>query len=216
MKTGFVVAIWTLHLFGANAWASAETEFWQWFKMHEAQLLDAENGQGDGSEALAKALTQVHPALTFELGTKDEDRRAFIVSAGGIRQAFPAVSALVKAAPPLPRWKVVAFRPRRNALSIVTLGGVTLSPHDVQFTHQLEGKRLALTLYIKGYDPARRAAYARAGYFLLDELLGEYDAETRISFIEFKGAAASSRSAKLPLLELPAVVDRSVVEASQK
>lgn len=208
MKIWLVVGIGMLQAFGLKAWASAEAEFWQWFNSNEARLFEVEGTQGNVFDALSAALTKVHPDLTFEFGPKESGRREFILSAGGTRQAFPVVSALVKAAPELPRWKIVAFRPRRNVLSIVTLGGVTLSPHDVRFTYQTEGDRLGVTLYIKGYNPARRGAYANAGYFLLDELLGEYDAETRISYIEFRDAAASSRLTKLPLLELPAVVDR--------
>lgn len=209
MKTCLVIAACTLQLIGPRAWASAEDEFWQWFKAHEARLFDSGADQEGAFDALAGALVKVHPALTFEVGPRDNGRREFILSAGGRREAFPAVSTLAKTAPDLPRWKIVAFRPRRNVLSIVTLGGVTLSPHDVHFTYQAAGGRLAVTLYIKGYDPARRAAYAKAGYFLLDELLGEYATGTRLSSIEFKGAAAFSRSVKLPLLELPAIVDRS-------
>ena len=199
-----------LSIFGLSAHASPETGFWDWFKKHEPELFGFESNPENIFAMLADQLARVDPNLTFELGQIKEGKRDFIISADGVKKAFPAVSALAGAAPTLPRWRVVRFRPRRSALSIVTLGGVTLAANDVAFTYRLENGKLSLTLYIDGYDKSKHQTYAGIGYLLLDEILGEYDLGTEISLIEFKAANAASRLPKLPLKALPDIVDKTV------
>jgi hypothetical protein len=52
----------------------------------------------------SEQLIQVHAKLTFVFGPK-ADPREFVISAGDIREAFPAVSSLVAAAPKLDLWR---------------------------------------------------------------------------------------------------------------
>src|SRR5712692_786646 len=210
MRSPIFGVILALSIFGPNADASPETGFWDWFKKHEPELFDFENHPGYIFAALAEQLAKVDPNLTFELGQIKEGKRDFIISAEGVKNAFPAVSALAGAAPELPRWRIVRFQPRRSSLSIVTLAGVTLAPNDVAFTYRVENGKLSLTLYIDGYDKSKHATYAGIGYLLLDEILGEYDLGTEISLIEFKAANAASRLPKLPLKALPDIVDKTV------
>jgi hypothetical protein len=106
--------------------ASPQQAFWKWFTDNETQLLDFEADREPERERLfdhlIKQLRKVHPDLTFEFGPKSQ-RREFIVSAGGIKSAFPSVSALVSAAPKLDQWQISAFRPRRPLMTVV-LGDV--------------------------------------------------------------------------------------------
>jgi len=199
-----------LSIFGSSADASSETGFWDWFKKHEPELFDFENNPENVFAMLAWQLSKVNPSLAFELGSVKEGKRDFIISAEGVKKAFPAVLALAAAAPELPRWRIIRFQPRRSSLSIVTLAGVTLAPNDVAFTYRLDNDKLSLTLYIDGYDKSKHATYAGIGYLLLDAILGEYDLGTKISLIEFKEANAASRLPKLPLKTLPEIADKNV------
>jgi hypothetical protein len=71
--------------------------FWHWFVQPEAELFtfdpDREIEREKLFEGLATALQRVDPNLTFEFGPR-ETAREFVISAGGIRSAFPAVPAL--------------------------------------------------------------------------------------------------------------------------
>src|SRR5271157_5672329 len=101
---------------------TAQEEFWNWFIQHEAEMfnldVDREAERERIFDELASALQKVDPDLAFEFGP-NESRREFVVSAGGIKRAFPAVASLVDAAPPLDRWQVTAFRPRRTPSNVV-------------------------------------------------------------------------------------------------
>lgn len=80
----------------------SQQTFWQWFDTHQDELLDFELDQERIFDELSEQLIRVHPKLTFEFGPKT-DRREFVISAGGIREGFPAVTSLVAAAPKLDR-----------------------------------------------------------------------------------------------------------------
>jgi hypothetical protein len=90
--------------------------FWNWFVDHEEELLTFESDRERIFDMLATELNKIDPALCFELGPNDP-RIEFVISAGGIKSAFPAVSALVDAAPTLERWQITAFRPRRMTIN---------------------------------------------------------------------------------------------------
>ncbi len=196
-------------VFGLSAHASPAADFWAWFKQHEPALFDFADDPEAIFTLLSAQLAKVDPNITIELGPLKDGKRDFIISVDGVKTAFPAVIALAAAAPELPRWRVVPFRPRRSSFSMVTLMGVTLAPNDVAFTYQAENGKLSLTLYINGYDKNKHATYAEIGYFLLDEVLGEYDLGTRINLIEFKDADARSRLPKFQLKALPEIVDKN-------
>src|SRR5882757_1127351 len=97
--------------------------FWIWFAQHQAELFDFETDQERLFDQLAIQLQKVQPNLTFEFGPKDGGKREFVISAGGIKAAFPAVVFLADVAPALDQWRVTAFRPRRTPINIVELEG---------------------------------------------------------------------------------------------
>ena len=79
---------------------TSQQEFWNWFSQHEGELFNFEADRERIFDQLAAELQKVDPNLTFEFGPS-QPRREFVISAGGVRLAFQAVSALVSAAPPL-------------------------------------------------------------------------------------------------------------------
>ena len=117
---------------------TTQEQFWSWFVQHEAQLFDLDPSREEHRERLfdelGNELQKVDPDLAFEFGP-NEPRREFVVSAGGIKRAFPAVAALVDAAPPLDRWQVTAFRPRRTPSNIVEFRGKRVDPKGVFSSH---------------------------------------------------------------------------------
>jgi len=182
--------------------------FWRWFQANEPRLFEFEKDQEHIFDELGMQLHRIQPNLTFEFGPKQHGKREFVISADGIKDAFPAVIALADAAPSLPRWKIIKFRPRRGFQSPVTINGLQISPSQIQFTIEPDGKKAGITLFIEGYKLTERERYASAVYLMLDQALGEYDVETKVGFIELKPSTAKSSLAKQQFSMLADSFDR--------
>ena len=59
------------------------------FTANEPDLFEFEKNQQDVFDGLWETLHRVHPSLTFEVGPVEDGRRDFVISADGIRAAFP-------------------------------------------------------------------------------------------------------------------------------
>jgi len=186
-----------------------QQEFWTWFIEHEAHLFALDPcGAGNSEvifEQVTSALQKVHPDLTFELGPK-EATREFVISAGGIKAAFPAVVSLIGKAPNLERWRFVAFRPRRHSLDIVEFRGRRVDPAKVQFSLLDNGKIAGLYLFIPGFKE-HDVALKQIAYLLLDSALGEYDMETQVGLIEMFAPEIETDLPRHNFLDLPNLFD---------
>lgn len=188
------------------ATVSAEAEFWTWFAANESMLLNVEEDIEHVVEAIFLRLMRVDPALAFDLGPERDGRRQFVVSAGGDALAFPAVVKLVSAAPPLQRWTVTAFRPRREATGAFELhGGGMLDLETVRFAAEPADGRLDVTLFIPAFRRALAEEYEIVALLLMDIVVGEFDAMTRLGDVGVAPLQPGVESR--PLAELPAVVD---------
>lgn len=189
---------------------SPETLFWKWFGENERMLFDFETDQKRVFDLLARELDKVHPDLTFEFGPKQKDRwREFVISAGGIKAAFPAVESLFSQAPKLNHWKFTKFRPRRAPMTI-EIGGRSVEPEDVHFRLFRDGDKIGMMLFFVGYTEAERNFFGNIGYLLLDEALGEYTVETQVGFIEFADRNSKYFDAELSLPKLASEFDQAL------
>jgi hypothetical protein len=159
-----------MNLFWRKPQVSVHEKFWKWFLKNETKLLNFEADQEATFNNLSAALSSVDPDLTFEFGPP-MPKREFVISAGGIKRAFPAVVALAGAAPKLPNWQVTAFRPRRTTLNLIELGGIHVDPNEVQFSLLDNGEKAGVYLFkrlgnsmsragwvsLKCFPPTRRA-----------------------------------------------------------
>jgi hypothetical protein len=186
--------------------------FWSWFIQHEAKLFEFDPERVTERESLfdrlATELHKVHPRLAFEFGPKGP-RREFVISAAGIKDAFPAVISLAQAAPILARWQLTAFRPRRTPINVVEIEGKRIDPKDIQFSLVDNGKIAGLYLFIPGYGDGD-VALKQIGYLLLDDALGEYDVETRLGLIRMLSPDTRTEGNRYPLPDLPALFDQLV------
>jgi len=182
--------------------------FWKWFQGNEGALFDFEKDRDRTFDRLSAEMHKVDPSLTFEFGPKQNGHREFVISADGIRSAFPAVEALFAAAPKLPRWTFIKFRPRRPPYDI-TYGGVSVHAAAVLARAELHGATADITLFMPGYSDSN-SAYTAIAYLLLDQALGEYDVETRVGQVLIKPAEQAPRNASA-LSALPPSFDRLFV-----
>lgn len=194
-----------------------EKQFWAWFIRHESQLfslrVDLSEQREHIFEELAARLRKVDPDLVFEFGPS-KPKREFVISAGGIKRVFPSVASLVGSAPPLDRWQITAFRPRRTPVSTVEFNGKTVDPKDVQFTLASNGKTAGIRLFIPGH-PEAASDLRQIGYLLLDEALGEYDVESYFGPIEMVSTESDTAGQRYPFAELPHKFDELVAPTQQ-
>lgn len=183
-----------------------EQEFWAWFAENEQDLFEFEKHQQGVFDELREALRRVNPNLTFEFGPVEGGRRDFVISADGIRSAFPAVASLHDAAPELPRWRFVKFRPRRRDILSVVYGGRALDPEGLRFTVEPEGGKAGVTVYLPGLKPKEGPHLLGMVFLMLDQALGEFDVETKVGSIEVEHIESAPAHA-VPISELPALFD---------
>jgi hypothetical protein len=187
---------------------TAQEAFWNWFIRHEEELFDFEADRERIFDQLHIELQKVDKNLVFEFGPR-QTRREFVISADGIKSAFPAVTLLVHVAPPLERWQMTAFRPRRWPLNPVDFRGKCVDPNDVQFSLLDDKETAGLHLFIPDFREGDGDLKA-IGYLMLDEALGEYDVESRLGLIKMLSTDTHTEGKRYPLAELPAYFDQLV------
>ncbi|NVD98142.1 hypothetical protein [Massilia sp. BJB1822] len=205
MKLPRLLLLATASLLYGSASASPETEFWKWFQKNEAELFDFERNQEKMFDRLETEMQKVDSSLTFEFGPKQGSQREFVISADGIRSAFPSVEKLHATAPPLKKWKFIKFRQRREPLDI-DFHGISVKAKAVAVSLERDGAKVGLTVLIPGYTKEKHESFAGIAFLFLDQALGEFDVETRVGFIEV--AAPSKKYAQVQSLQsLPATFD---------
>jgi hypothetical protein len=196
---------------------TSQEEFWIWFVAHEPELFEFDPSRVADRERifdeLASEMQKIDPDLVFEFGPR-EPIREFVVSAGGVKRAFPAVVSTVAAVPELDRWKVTAFRPRR-ALDIVEFQAKRIDPREVQFSLLENGKMPGIYLFIPGFRE-KDTTLQQIGYLLLDEALGEYDVESRVGLIKLLSPETRTVGERYPLTDLPELFDRLISQLERR
>lgn len=195
-------------IFSGKAGASSiEDEFWTWFVKNEQRLFTFESDRERVFDELGTKMRQVNRDLTFEFGPVQNGKREFVISAGGIKSAFPAVESLYARAPSLKQWIWVKYRPRRLPLNDLSYGGKEIKVDDVRYLLAKDGDKVGVVLFFGGYSEAEKTTFGQLGYLFLDEALGEYAVETQVGFIEFHGTESKYFAQSRPLRELPAQFD---------
>lgn len=189
-----------------KATATPEQEFWKWFQKNEAMLFSFEKNQEAVFGSLGTQMNKVHESLTFEFGPVENGKREFVISADGIKDAFPAVERVYATAPKLDRWIFIKFRPRREPMD-VEYGGVKVKVDDVFCTVEPDKGKAGITVFIRGYQTEHQKAYTGITFLMLDQALGEYDVETKVGFIETKSFSVHNNLEKKPITEVTKVFD---------
>lgn len=188
-------------------------EFWKWFTKHQQELYHFEDNQNALFDELSKRLKNVNENLVFEFSPiRDNGIREFSISADGIKAVFPFVIEVIEQAPDLINWEFYAFRQRVPGDDIIINfeKDIKLSYSDIYFRYGEDEEKIGVELNIRNYDP-EIIAIKSAVFILLDGLIGEYDMETRISWIEFVALDEEKIDKLHPLIFLRDLVDLAKV-----
>lgn len=197
--------------------AAARADFWDWFRSNTGFLQGYLENVVEVIGEVGRRLDAVDPRLAFEMGRADDGVYEFIVSADGLSDLFPEVRAMTDAAPEIPGWRVIAFRPRKQdpAGSAVGFKGVDVLAKALWYRSSPTEDRIDITLSVTGQP--KQAAERLIGhiFLLLDATLGEYDVATRIGVIEFDDCPPDPASYGLKRLpELAREVDERFNKAA--
>ena len=206
-----VAALMTTPLFAKD---TKEQTFWKWFEKNQEDLFHFEKDREAIFDRLTKALNKVHVDLTFEFSPVRKDgTREFVISAGGIKSAFPSVEALHAAAPKLSKWTILKYRPRRFPINDLEFAGRKVKATDVHYAifKDQNPKKLGIMIFLDGYTEQEKASvWGQIGYLFLDEALGEYDVETCVGAIVFFNRGSKYFQQAHPLSELPGHFDEKL------
>lgn len=192
-----------------------EEKFWDWFSKNNLTYYNEVEGIDTTKPLFQKLnaeLAKVNDELTWEFSpVKDNGIREFTISADGMKDFFPIVEKLVNAAPEIPNWKINAFRQRIPGDDLkIDYGDFSVSYSDIFFKYADEGEKIGIELYIRDFDG--NGHKQNAIYILLDGLIGEYDTETVIDWIEWKKLNESETDKLFKFYELRELVDRKKEE----
>ncbi|MCR9231524.1 MAG: hypothetical protein NXI29_10980 [bacterium] len=180
--------------------------FWFWFENNLHRFEHLEDQQEVLLPELGEQLQEVDEGLTYEISMPDEEGvRDLVISADGVKEAFPAVMLLIDSAPDLPGWTFTPFRQRMDlAGCALQFGEQELTPDDFYFWLQTEDGAIDLIVYVPGLTEENREAMMGASFVLLDMTLGEFDVTLKIRYIDFQPLPENPEAEDLqPLSALP-------------
>jgi hypothetical protein len=198
-------ALFGFAIFWGRARTTLEEDFWTWFKSNEGTLFEFEKNREQVFDQLGEQMHRLNPNLTFEFGPIENGKREFVISADGIKEAFPEVEMLYAVAPALPRWKFTKYRPRRKPMDI-NYRGVSVRVASVAVQLVRNGRLADITVLIPNYSAAERDSFSAIAFLLLDGALGEYDVETRVGQIRVE-AASTTEGQRYSLSDLSTAFD---------
>ena len=182
-----------------------EQTFWNWFSKNEELYFHFEKNQEVLFSKLKTELEKIHPDLVFEFSPIFENGiREFVISADDIKSIFPIVVDLVKQAPTFKNWKVIAFRQPHNDVTAINYQDLTINFEDIFFRYAKDSGQIGLELNIRGFYESPE--WSAAVFILLDNVLGEYDTEMSLSYIDKKVLNENEVNSLFPITALPKVI----------
>lgn len=157
-------------------------------------------------DELNRELKKVDPNLTFEFSPLfDSGRREFIISADGIKESFPSVRNLVNKAPVVTNWDIIAFRQPKADYKEIRYKGVTINFKDVYFRYSKDNGKIGLELNLRDYEDTKE--WNACTFLLLDMVVGEFDTEMFLSWIERKKLDENQIDLLYQIEELPTILN---------
>jgi hypothetical protein len=183
--------------------------FWAWFQQQEHRFRPIKDSVGE--ELLDEFEEQLHAVsdgLYFEIGGKPEGPYEVVITAGGDPQYFPTVRELIAAAPVIPGWEFIAFKPANNFQYHLKYQDLSLNPSEMWFLplcSKQEPSFLGIRVAIPGYDESEKDNYLNACWLALDSGLGEVQTAEEIHHLEVCGVPENPEGEGF--IELPELGD---------
>ncbi len=187
-------------------------KFWDWFK-NFAQGIKSINKQNADLvlDRVLEELQRVRVGLAIEITNGNNSPiKNLIISANGDINKFDYVEEIVKKAPEIEGWKIVAFRQRAKDpdLSIDIPELIKFEVGKMYFMPLGDRQHLDLIIFVPGIKGKPKEMIAYYGLILIDYLIGEYDSITKVRYYDFQDVEDLDESDQvLPLKVLPKFID---------
>jgi len=187
-----------------------EQQFWDWFKSNEAKFfflnqIDDDNEKERILDDLLSHLHEYCDHLFFEVGGHPNEKQDLIITAEGDTAFFDQVETLVKQAPSLEYWHIIAFKPAIG-LGTIEYNGIKLSPETMCFNplNNKASAKIGLRIHIDNFNPTYEKDFLQAVYLLLDNILGEKSTALEIGYVDVKSMPPTPEKEDLiELIKLP-------------
>ncbi len=159
-------------------------EFWSWFVANEQNLLESDDPEGEALSELTDRLRNVHEDLVWEIDPAGTMPRQLTISADGLPDALDAVEAICDAAPELPDWEFIRFRPRVPEEVLagmrIRMNEIELDATTIEVTlYPLEEGVIAIEAFLPGCPADEDPDFTNVFFILLDAAIGEFDVMTK-------------------------------------
>ncbi len=187
-----LISIWGVDILAMPETAKEirEFEFWKWFATAHERYRSIDRAK-DREELLDLLLERLHDfdsELYFEVSQPLEDgTNELIITAEGVRTKFSKVEALVAAAPMLPKWQIIAFKPPMGFEFVHEYGELKIHPRNLFFlplTAKSDPTILGLRVGVPDFDEKSKAKIENSVWIILDTGLGERCCAERIRHLE--------------------------------
>jgi hypothetical protein len=172
--------------------------FWSWFERNERRFRDIEVEEKEQLlNELLEALHTYCPHLWFETGRADDGISELIISAEGNTDYFSAVRTLIAAAPSIPAWRFIAFKPAMGFDFDTRYAGITFSPKAAWYLplrSSSDSSALGLRVGYAHFDPARSQDFLTGTFIMLECALGELALGEQVQHIEVAALPSSPES----------------------
>lgn len=188
-----------------------QRRFWTWFERNEARFRNIRLPEDDGLlDEIQERLQAYCPELWFETGRADDGCNELIVSAEGQTGFFSAVRTLVAAAPLIPGWRFIAFKPAQGFEFETGYEGISFSPKATWYLplrSRSNPDALGLRIGYAHYDPKREQDFLTGTFIMLEAALGELALAEKVQHIEVAALPSSPESSGYsPLPELARLI----------
>ena len=191
---------------------SKEKKFWNWFSSQNVTYLSLDRVDARTREYLLNQfLAVLHhycDSLFFQI-LNGETTSELIITAEGDKNYFDAVERLIKQAPKIERWEIVAFKQPIGVQFITDYQGIKIDPRKSWFLPlENHGEQLGLRVYIESVSFNEEIKVLTAVYECLDAMLGEKVNASNIFHVEVEVIPTHpEEDGLIELWELPAYID---------
>jgi hypothetical protein len=187
----------------------AIADFWALFRRRKDTLANAKSADNAVYDELLQQLHQVDAGLylEFSLGPRP---RELIVTAEGKRSLFELARRIVRAAPIVDGWTILALKPKIGFPVTACWEGLTLRVAELVFdTLVSKGRReLGLRIFVPGLKDEDTDAAHNAVLRAMDHGLGEERLAEAIGYTEVRSLPAGvSAGDFIPLSQLDAFIE---------
>ena len=191
-------------------------KFWEWFKKNERDIFDFKNNQEMIFKSLSEKLYSVHPSLGFAFHEQiqEENKRKIILSPNGDKAAIPFLNILYEEMPELERLQVTLYKPRipiSDCLKPIEVKDIIFDPNRAKFVLFAKDTLIYIIFFVEDYeDKQKKETIQTCVILLIDQLIGEYNAMTKIGDIMIQPEDTPfEKGKKYPLKYLPLAFDET-------